>query len=112
MIQRVLRLYVRTSGLLIEIEPATTEHGEKDFEHIKIFGGGTVVKSIQKCCVPVQIGEVACLIWIEITEGNLPLLLGLKSTKRAQACLDTGNNAFTIGEGVKSHFLGPREGTW
>ena len=73
---------------------------EKQKTSAKImFGGGTISRSQVKCKIPIQIGEQCCFLDVDVISGYLPLLLSIKSLKKAHAIIDTVNNSITLANG-------------
>ena len=77
---------------------------EKKLSKTKImFGGGTVIKSLLRYCVPVRTGDISCMLWVKVIPGNLPLLLSLKSLRRAKANINLAKSDLAMWR-FPSHF--------
>ena len=69
------------------------------------FGGGTIFTSLMECTVPAQLGDRNVFINTDVVESDIPLLLSLKSLKRAQVKLDVHRDVAEIfGKEVQLNF--------
>ena len=63
-----------------------------------MFGGGTMSKSLQRVNIPVCFGDLNCYLNVEVIQGNLPLLLSVKSPKKMRAIIDVHKHMMIIPE--------------
>ena len=61
------------------------------------FGDGTTVASLRKVTLPCWIGNVRANVTTDVVTCNIPLLLSKRSMKKAEMCLDFGNDRVLIG---------------
>ena len=69
------------------------------------FGGGAILPSLMECTVPAQLGDRDVLITTDVVDSDIPLLLSLKSLKRAEVKLDLHRDVAEIfGKEVQLNF--------
>ena len=55
-------------------------------------------KSLQRVSIPTCFGDLNCYLNVELTPGNLPLLLSVKSLKKTRAMIDVHKHMMKIPE--------------
>ena len=69
------------------------------------FGGGAILPSMMECTVPAQLGDRNVFINTDVVDSDIPLLLSLKSLKRAEVKLDLHRDVAEIfGKEVQLNF--------
>ena len=63
-----------------------------------MFGGGAMSKYLQRVSIPTCFGDLNCYLNVELTPGNLPLLLSVKSLKKTRAMIDAYKHTMIIPE--------------
>ena len=69
-----------------------------------MFGDGRKTKCLFQAKIPVEFGHLSCYLDCQIVQGDLPLLLSVKSMSKAQLDINFGDNSFTVaGETAVKH---------